>query len=369
MAIGTSAAIIGSAVIGAGAGILGNKAQNKAAGQAADASAAAAQAQLQLGRESLAFNRDIYNSNYGMLSPYVSRGNVAGNQINALLGLPNAPAMTSPLAAAPGTPYGGGSSASGGALDPAWAAQALQSVIGDLSGSTNPDRGYKVAYNNYLSSNPIKYLANGQIDPTWAAGAMKAVMPAIQSTSQTDPDRDISQTWSNFIGSNPIKYAAAPATPATGGGGTGGGGNAGTTAQSAQNAFEQFANSAGMQFQLDTAHDAINNGYAGSGALQSGAAMKEISDRSQDIALNNYFLPYMGLLGGQQGAGLQAGGAIAGVGVNAANTNANISGQMGGAIGQNAANIGNLALAQGQNKANMWAGLGSSFGDILGGMK
>jgi hypothetical protein len=176
------------------------------------------------------------------------------------------------------------------------------------------------------------------------------------------------QVYNNYISQNPYTAPApAPATPAT---------PAQTpaqasaqTQQSAQDAFNQFANSAGMQFQLDTAHDAINNGYAGKGSLQSGAAMQAISDRSQDIALQNYFLPYMNLLGGQQGAGLQAGSAVAGVGTNAANTNAGINGQMGNAIGNNAANQGNLALANGQNQANMWANIGSSFGDILGALK
>lgn len=53
--------------------------------------------QMQLGQQSLGLNQALYNSNYDTLSPYVSRGNVAGSQINALLGLPNATAMKSPL--------------------------------------------------------------------------------------------------------------------------------------------------------------------------------------------------------------------------------------------------------------------------------
>jgi hypothetical protein len=264
-----------------------------------------------------------------------------------------------------------------------------------------------------------------QFDDAWATQALAAVMPFVgpQRTaavnSMSDPSQklkylidyglfeDEQKAYNAFTGSNPIQYAQAPATGGTTGGATGGTGTAGARpvyergsetfaehlddlrawraaggagtagagagggggAGAAQNAFEQFANSAGMQFQLKTAQDAINNGYAGSGALQSGAAMKEISDRSQDIALNNYFLPYMGLLSGQQSVGAGAAGAAAGVGTNFGNTAANINNAMGGVYQNQANNLGNLALANGQNQANMWAGLGSSFGNILGALK
>src|SRR3954470_20883101 len=88
MAVGT----IGGALIGA-------HAQSQANQQAADTQNAATAAQLALGEQSLALNRDIYNSNYDTLSPWVARGNVAGDSYNALLGLPAAPRMTSPMAA------------------------------------------------------------------------------------------------------------------------------------------------------------------------------------------------------------------------------------------------------------------------------
>jgi hypothetical protein len=78
--------------------VLGSKSQSKATAQAAQTQDNATAAQLQLGQESLGLNKDIYNSNYDILSPYVSRGNVAGGAINSLLGLPAAPAMHSPLA-------------------------------------------------------------------------------------------------------------------------------------------------------------------------------------------------------------------------------------------------------------------------------
>jgi hypothetical protein len=89
----------GIAAAGAiGGAALGASAQNKANKQAAQTQNNATNAQLQLGRESMGLNKDIYNSNYDTLSPWVSRGNVAGNAYSEMLGLPSAPAMHSPLA-------------------------------------------------------------------------------------------------------------------------------------------------------------------------------------------------------------------------------------------------------------------------------
>ena len=94
-----------------GGSLLSANAQKKAAQQATDATTAAnnqaTQAQLQFAQQSLGLERNIYNSNFNMLSPYVSRGNVAGQSINALLNLPEAPTLSAPL------PETGGSGAPG----------------------------------------------------------------------------------------------------------------------------------------------------------------------------------------------------------------------------------------------------------------
>lgn len=109
-------AVIAAGVGAAGAiggALISSHSQSSAANQAqaAQDQATAAQLQLgqqaldnqkQLGQQSLGLNQAIYNSNYDVLAPYASRGNVAGQQINALLGLPNAPAMRSPLETASG---------------------------------------------------------------------------------------------------------------------------------------------------------------------------------------------------------------------------------------------------------------------------
>lgn len=72
-------AIIGGA-LGLAGSVLGGNSQNKAAQKAADTSLAVAQ-------QNNALARDIYQQNQSTLSPYVQRGNAAGDQINALLGL------------------------------------------------------------------------------------------------------------------------------------------------------------------------------------------------------------------------------------------------------------------------------------------
>lgn len=72
-------AIIGGALT-LGGSILGGNSQKKAADKAADVS-------LQTAQANNALARDIYSQNQSALSPYMQRGNAAGNQINALLGL------------------------------------------------------------------------------------------------------------------------------------------------------------------------------------------------------------------------------------------------------------------------------------------
>ncbi|MDB5584317.1 MAG: hypothetical protein JWR80_9493 [Bradyrhizobium sp.] len=105
-------AIIAAGIVAGGAiggAVLSSNAQKSATNTAAAAQTNSTNAQLQLGQESLAaqyalaqqsmgLNRDIYNSNYDLMSPWVSRGNVAGDAYSALLGLPTAPQMQSPIA-------------------------------------------------------------------------------------------------------------------------------------------------------------------------------------------------------------------------------------------------------------------------------
>lgn len=80
MAIGTTAAILGSAVIGAGASAIGASKNSKAIN-------AATQAQTDSNAQSVALQREVYGENKQALTPYQQSGQAATGQINALLGL------------------------------------------------------------------------------------------------------------------------------------------------------------------------------------------------------------------------------------------------------------------------------------------
>lgn len=131
MAIGTTAAILGSAVIGAGASALGASKNSKAINQAT-------QAQTQAAADSNALTRDIYNQNKGILSPYVQQGYSATNALNGLLGLPPA------------------NDAAVGALgDPMKALGSDQ--VTTTGAATSP---YQAAFQNYLNSTGYGFRMN-----------------------------------------------------------------------------------------------------------------------------------------------------------------------------------------------------------------
>ncbi len=67
------AGVAGASAVGAGVTASATKKAAKAAKQSAD--------------ESIALQRDIYGQNKGLLSPFVDRGNAAGDRLSAFLGL------------------------------------------------------------------------------------------------------------------------------------------------------------------------------------------------------------------------------------------------------------------------------------------
>ena len=164
------------------------------------------------------------------------------------------------------------------------------------------------------------------------------------------------------------------------GGGPGGGTTtppAATPPANALTPLQQFANSAGMQFQLEQGANALNNLYAARGAVNSGAAAKALQDYGQHTALQNYFFPYMNYLSGQQAMGAQAASAIAGVGSSFGNTmnglGQNYSNAVQGinqnaanAIGQGALNIGNANANNAALRGYANAQLGNTIGTQLG---
>lgn len=300
MAIGTTAAIIGSAALSAGAGALASSKNSKAINQATDA-------QTQSNAASLALQSNIFDQNKETLSPFVNRGNAAGDQINALLGLGGQQTQAQPnaLSQARGGPtaanyygVGDGSAFFGYYGNPA-AANDVSPQVGSMYGS---------------AFGPVSGFGGGQYGgPTQA--------------QQSGVTQQYGQT--------------------------------GQTAQgAAENAFDIFRNSTGYQFRLGEGMDAVNSGWAGAGALQSGAALKSALEYGQNFA-SNEFGNYMGYLGGQQGAGLSAAGAQAGVGLNYANNVSNLN-------QQNANALSNAAVARANNSNALISNIGGAFGGVLG---
>lgn len=409
-------AVIAAGVVAAGTiggAVLGSHSQSQANEQAAQTQDNATAAQLQLGQQSLALqqqlaqqsmglNQSIYNSNYDMLSPWVSRGNVAGDAYSALLGLPAAPAMRSPL-----------ETASGG-LAPITPATTTPTPPVTQPGTTVPYTPPPTTIPS-ATGGSVTQLPSGQwvpassvpaASPAVAASASPMATATSSAATQAPAQANATPLIDRAIGAaqqagepNPLfsgasgqsildalraRFTPAPTptggtTPPAGGttppagGGTPAAGGTATTPQ--QQAMEDFANSAGMQFQLEQGTNALNNMYAAHGMLQSGAAMKGINDYAQQTALQNYFMPYMGMLGGLSAQGAQAGAAVAGVGSTFGNTAAGINSNygnsasainagMGNAINAGAQNIGNLQLANGQNQANMWGNIGGALGGL-----
>lgn len=296
MAIGTAAAI-GLGVAGVGS-VLSSSSNRRAANRAAEASEQNAQVNADL-------MRDIYSQNRQVLSPFVNRGNAAGEQINALLGLGgsaanNNPATSQPSAAAQ---WGLGDGMSG--YSPA-AARDMNPAVGPGNAGVT----------QWLS----RYGPNAEMRRRFGMDAPNTQQPTAQPTT--------------------------------------GSGSGGMSAQdAAENAFDIFRNSTGYQFRLGEGMDALNSGWAGAGTLQSGAAMKSALEYGQNFA-SNEFGNYMGMLGNQQSVGAQSGGALAGVGMQHANSMVQNN-------NMNAASQANAQLMRGQNNFGNTLGM---MGGVLAGL-
>lgn len=125
-----------------------------------------------------------------------------------------------------------------------------------------------------------------------------------------------------------------------------------------QNAFKNFQNSTGYQFRQNEGMRSLDNSYASRGVGQSGAAAKAALQYGQNLA-SGEFGNYLNALTGQQGVGLTAAGAQAGVSTNFVNqTTAN---------NNNAASAAaNAAIAKGNATGNMWQGVAGGLGSIFG---
>lgn len=128
--------------------------------------------------------------------------------------------------------------------------------------------------------------------------------------------------------------------------------------QTYQNAFDNYRNSTGYQFRVGEGQRSLDNSYASRGVGKSGAAAKAALQYGQNIA-SGEFNNYLNALMAQQGVGLSAAGAQAGVSTNFVNqTTAN---------NNNAASAAaNAAIAKGNANANMWGGIANGLGGLFG---
>jgi hypothetical protein len=111
-----------------------------------------------------------------------------------------------------------------------------------------------------------------------------------------------------------------------------------TPQQAAQSAFDIFRNSTNYQNRLNSAMDAVTSMYSGIGGLQSGAAIRGAQRNASNLA-SEELMNYFALLGGQQATGAGAASSLAGVGQNFAGTviganNFNAQNQMNAQLGQ-----------------------------------
>lgn len=271
MAISMAAALIGSAVIGAGASAIGASKNSKAIRKSQ-------QAQTAANDQSIAIQRETYGQNKEILNPFVQRGNSAGDAYNALLGLGG----STPITAQPMQPQ-----------------QAQRGYQGGFDGG---ERGM-------MGEGTFSGMQYGQ----------PQAQPEFAQTAQAPQQNVLAQQRA---------------------------------------AFDQFRDSTGFKFRMDEGTNALNSAYAGAGTLRSGAAANAFQKYGQDYA-SNEFGNYMGYLGNQQGIGLQAGSALAGVGQNFANNVTNLNSRQ-------ADNISNSAVARANNTNSMIGGIASSFGNALG---
>tara|TARA_R110000772_G_scaffold89304_2_gene185103 strand:+ start:875 stop:1753 length:879 start_codon:yes stop_codon:yes gene_type:complete len=210
-------AAIGVGVLGAGASVVGASKNSKAI-------KASTQAQSDSNAASVALQREVYGNNEAALSPFMSRGNAAGDQLNDLLGLGGQPAQ-----------------------------QQQQPNLTNYFSGANPGanpRGGQSAFSGIGSFGGL--------------GSFSGQYPAWQDWAQQQrTDQQFGQP----------AQQAQPAQTAQG---------------AQNNAFENFRNSTGYQFRLGEGMNALNSGWAGAGTLQSGAAQRAAQEYGQNFASNEF---------------------------------------------------------------------------------
>jgi len=241
--------------------------------------------------------------------------------------------------------------------------------------ANNASRLDPYSANGMRASNALTDMLLGPAQQPWQPGTpggqgVPQVNPGPPQTnplySQTPDTEDYGlQPGQHLIGRphliDRLFHRSTPGTPTptvpsqgTGAPGTG----AIPSGQSALSPWDQFRNSTNYQWRLDQGNKGINQAYAARGTLQSGAAQKGLLEYNQNFAANELGR-YQDLLAGQQGMGLTAASALAGVGQN-------MVGQVTANNNAAASAAANAALARGQATSNLYGGIASGIGQIAG---
>lgn len=261
MALTTALALGIGAAASLGGAALSSSAQKRAANKAADVA-------TQTSAENNALARDIYGQNKQALAPFMQRGNVAGDYINAMLGIPS-------------------------------------TQIGTMGGQQSQP--------TYQPNQIVRYGEDYGFSPT-QVGMVGGDYRGQVTNGGFLPQRFSPTAQGNMTASGGISIQPQ-----------------GVTTQNAQDAFGKYIKNSDYGFQFGQGSNALNSGYAGAGTLQSGAAMKAMEKFRQDLQ-SGYRNEYMGALGNQQGVGLSGASALAGVGQNYANSMTNNNNAAGNAL-------------------------------------
>lgn len=351
MAIGTTAAILGSAAIAGGTSLIAANQQSRAAGRAIDASQQASDASLQLQREM--FDR-IWNAGENQRQI----GNSALQMVARSYGI-TLPQQPPPAA---GTHGPGGSPNVTGNL--AWTQAGGNNVGGSQGGANRFLHGqWEGAGRNPAQPEPVTLprtdtavLSDGadrgglmapMMTTAHNANALAKPGPAGTLAAPLNPN------VTPLINGGPNAPAVDTSQPLINGGPGDGvpGGGGGT------NALADFFASPDYQFRLQQGLSGITGNAAARGMLQSGATLKGITDYSGNLAageLGNWRNGLFNLAGLGQVATNQG----ANAGQNFANAFTNT--QM-----QNAANLGSSYMNQGNAWAQGIGGIGGALGWAL----
>lgn len=279
--------------IGAAASIGGAVLGNSAANKAAKT---AANAQKDASTANIALAERTYDQNAQRLDPYSANGMTAGNALMSIFGFPTSGATgVQGLPTPVGTPEPAPPTTSGGGL--------------------------------------------------FSDARRNAVIQQIQAGQTVDPARLAHLGLTDYAS----KYQAWKA-----------GGQAGTgqpmTSANALSAFDTFRNSSDYQWRFNEGQRSVQQGLGALGAFDSGATRKAEIEYGQHFA-SGELGTWMDRLAQQQGIGLGAASALAGV-------SQNMAGSVMNANNASAAASGNAALIRGAANQNMYGQIAGALGGL-----